>query len=167
MVRSIKQWCLNLVSGPWLVRRYFSASAMQRIEAAIRQSEARHSGQVCFVVEAGLDPYSLLKGVSPRERALALFSSLRIWDTEANNGVLIYLLLADHDVEIVADRGISRHVAPEVWTAICHEMEQQFRQQAFEHGILLGVEQASLLLQQHFPAGPSEANELPDRPHVL
>lgn len=157
----------HVFSGPWLLRRYFPAAAMRNIEAAIRQSEAGHSGEVRFVVEPALHPLEILRGEKPRERALEIFARLGVWDTEHNNGVLIYLLLADHDVEIVADRSIHGHVGAQGWEAICQEMEAAFRQGSFEGGVTQGIVRIGALLQQHFPAAAANANELPDTPIVL
>lgn len=167
MTGSIKRFFLHLFSGPWLVRRHFSASAMSSIEKAIEQSERSHSGQICFVVEAGLHPYHVLTGLSPRTRALEVFSGMRVWDTEQNNGVLIYLLMADHDVEIVADRGINQRVQAGIWEQICHDMEQQFAGDRFEAGVLYGVERISQLLLQHFPPIQNNENELPNQPILI
>lgn len=167
MIRGIKRFLVHLISGPWLVRQHFSAGAMINIKEAIRRSERSHSGQICFVVEAGLHPSQVLTGVTPRTRALEVFSAMRVWDTERNSGVLIYLLMADHDVEIVADRGFNRNISVESWIGICHEMEQQFAGGRFEAGVLHGVERISQLLQQHFPADQNNENELPDQPVVI
>lgn len=167
MISKLKRFFLHLFSGPWLVRRYFSGNAMRRIEAAIAASERLHCGQIRFVVEAGLHPYSLLRGLPPKSRALEIFSMLGIWDTAQNNGVLIYLLLADHDVEIIADRGINQCVTVETWESICHEMEQLFAQGKLEDGVLHGVEQIAQLLIRYFPAQHENENELPDQPLVL
>lgn len=167
MISRLKRFFLHLFSGPWLVRRYFSDSAMRRIEAAIETGERLHSGQICFVVEAGLHPYSLIKGLLPKTRALEVFSALGVWDTAQNNGVLIYLLLADHDVEIVADRGINQMITAQVWESICHDMETLFAQGRFEEGVLHGVEQIARLLAKHFPARQENENELPNQPVVL
>jgi uncharacterized membrane protein len=167
MISSLKRFLRHLFSGPWLVRRYFSTTAMHNIEAAIERSERQHSGQIRFAVESGLHPYSLIKGLLPRARALEVFSSLAVWDTAQNNGVLIYLLLADHDVEIIVDRGIHQYVNGHVWESICHEMELLFAQDQFEAGVLYGVEQIGQLLAQHFSASQANENELPNRPVVL
>lgn len=167
MLASIKRFFIHLFSSPWLVKRYFGEKSMANIEKAIRESERQHSGQICFVVEAGLHPYQVLTGVAPRERALDVFSGSRVWDTAQNNGVLIYLLLADHDVEIVADRGIHHQVTAGTWESICHEMEEQFAKGSFESGVLYGVDQISKLLTQQFPANGHQENELPDRPVVI
>jgi uncharacterized membrane protein len=105
--------------------------------------------------------------VSPRARAVAVFSQLRVWDTEQNSGVLIYLLLADRDVEIVADRGIHRRVGEATWEAVCKRMEGHFRSGRFEEGVIAGISEVSALLRSHFPAGPGDVDELPDKPVVL
>ncbi|HKB83789.1 MAG TPA: TPM domain-containing protein, partial [Burkholderiales bacterium] len=131
------------------------------------QSEARHGGQIRFAVEHALDTTSLLRGLTARERALDVFSALKVWDTEHNNGVLIYLLLADRNVEIIADRGIHGRVGSDGWEGICREMESAFREKNFEQGVLRGIERVSGLLKSHFPGGRRGPNELPDKPVVL
>ncbi|HYG13793.1 MAG TPA: TPM domain-containing protein [Methylophilaceae bacterium] len=165
--RSIRRFLRHVCSGPWLVRRHFPASAMRNIEAAVARSEAGHSGEIRFVVEAALHPFDLLRGVTPRQRAIELFARLGIWDTQHNNGVLIYLLLADHDVEIVADRGVDHEVGTQGWQAICLEMEAAFRQGCFENGVITGIARISDLLRQQFPTDVANDNELPDAPLVL
>lgn len=166
-MRRLTRFFKHLLSAPWQVHGYFSRAALVRIETAIRDSERLHSGQLRFAVEVGLHPYSLWQGKTPRQRALELFARLGVWDTAQNNGVLIYLLLADHDVEIVADRGIHAHVGNAGWEAICHEMETMFRRGEFEAGVLLGIERISTLLQQHFPPREDHPNELSDAPILL
>jgi hypothetical protein len=163
----IKRFLKHLFSSPWRARRYFPNTAMRNIEAAIRQSECTHTGEIRFVVEAGLHPMDLIMGKTPRQRALELFARLGIWDTADNNGILIYLLLADRDVEIVADRGVHGHVGTGGWEAICHEMEAAFRQGQFELGVLVGIQQIGKVLQKHFPATAVNNNELPDAPLVI
>src|SRR3990172_9484861 len=117
----------HLFAPDWLVYRAFPRAALKRIEAAIGQSEAAHRGELRFAVEPGLDLLPVLRGLTPRQRALDVFSRLRVWDTEENSGVLIYVQLADRDIEIVADRGISAKVGQAQWDAICHRMEEAFR----------------------------------------
>jgi len=156
----------HLITPPWLARRRFPERALDAIEAAIRACEAEHAGEVCFAVEAALGPGELWRGVTARERAVEAFSELRVWDTAANNGVLIFVLLADHDVEIVADRGAAAAVAPEAWEAACHAMEEHFRAGRFEEGSVAGVRAVGALLAQHFPAEAGDRNELRDRPRV-
>ena len=157
----------HLMSPHWRVRRSLAPVALVRIERAIAQSETRHGGQIRFAVEHALDTVSLLRGLSARERALDVFSALKVWDTEHDNGVLIYLLLADRNVEIIADRGIHGRVGAEGWETICREMERAFSEGSFEQGLLSGIERVSSLLESHFPRARRGPDELPDRPVVL
>lgn len=145
----------------------FPAATLGAVEQAIRQGEQSHGGQVRFVVEASLDGAPLWQGHSARERAVELFSQLRIWDTEHNSGVLLYVLMADRAVEIVADRGIHACCGSHAWARICRNMETQFASGKFEAGALEGIAAVSHLLMRHFPRSPGGANELPDRPIVL
>jgi uncharacterized membrane protein len=140
---------------------------MMNIETAIQSSETSHTGELRFAVEAGLDIHELWHGITPRQRAIEVFSQLRIWDTEHNCGVLIYLLLADRRVEIVADRGIHAKVGDEQWQSICREMEKHLRAGDFEQGVMQGITAISSLLQQHFPEQGAHANELSNSPVVL
>ncbi len=149
------------------VGRAFPATALERITAAIAASERRHSGELRFVVEAALAPLQAWRGLSARERAIELFSELRIWDTEHNNGVLIYLLLAEQNVEILADRGAASRIPPACWEEVCKAMETAFREGRFEPGVLEGLQRISSLLEEHFPAQAGNPNELPDRPLLL
>jgi uncharacterized membrane protein len=145
------------------MRRAFGAPAIARIEAAIAHGERRHRGQVRFVAEASLPLPRVLKRLPPRERALEIFGQLRIWDTEENCGVLVYLLLADRDVEIVADRGIHSKVGDAGWEAVCRRMETAFRARRFADGVEAGVAEINALLAQHYPReGGAGPNELPD-----
>jgi len=155
----------HLVTPARRAQRVFDAGALDAIEAAIAASERKHGGQIRFAVEAALDAGPLLHGQGARERALEVFAQLRVWDTEHNNGVLIYLLLADHDVEIIADRGIHARVGAPAWERICQAMETEFRAGRFAPGVLGGIEAVGSLLAQHFPAAGD--NELCDRPVLL
>jgi uncharacterized membrane protein len=153
---------------PWLVRRAFPLPARRRIEVAIADSEVRHGAEIRFAVEACLDWSRLVRGVSARERALEVFSELRVWDTQANTGVLIYLLLADRDVEIIADRGLNERVTPAQWEAICQDMETRFRADDPAGGVLRGIDAISRLLARQLPpSAPENRNELSDRPVLL
>ncbi len=149
------------------LRTRFPHETLIAIEQEIATSETLHSGELRFAIETALDLPPLLYGLRSRQRALDVFSLLRVWDTELNSGVLIYLLLADHKVEIVADRGIAAKVEQSEWETICHEMEQAFRGGDFKAGSLLGVQRISALLARHFPAGERNPNELPNRPFIL
>jgi len=148
-------------------RRKFSPSALKRIEDAIAAGERQHQGQVRFAVEASLPLAQIVQGLEPRARALEMFGRLGVWDTEHNNGVLIYVLLADKDVEIVADRGVNRKVTQETWQVICRVMESAFREGRFEEGALDGIAAVNELLAQHFPRSDAGPNELSDQPIVL
>ena len=154
------------------VRRVLSAEALRRIEARVVASEARHSGEIRVCVEASLPLAALRADMSVRERAVALFGELRVWDTEHNNGVLIYLLVAEHAIEIVADRGLTRHVDAAGWQQILTPMQVAFRASEFEAGLHTAIDAIDALLQTHFARDPGapdapNPNELPDRPWVL
>src|SRR6202161_1945692 len=157
----------HLIEHHWRVRRVFPQQALDLIEQAIKAGEATHSGQVRFVVEGALDGKPLFSGQSARERALDIFSHLRIWDTAHNNGVLIYLLLADRDVEIVADRGIDAKVGAAGWQKICAGMETDFRSGNFGSGAIRGIEGVARQLARFYPAQGKGPNELPDAPVVI
>lgn len=164
---NLKRVMRHLSIGRASVRRVFPLRAMNEIENAIRSTEARHAGQIRFAVEASLELAPLLAGQTAKLRAVEVFSTLRVWDTEHNNGVLIYLLLADRDVEIVADRGIHVRLGREVWEAICQEMEAAFSAGHFEAGVLSGIHAVGEHLTRHFPARSGKPNEMPDSPVVL
>jgi uncharacterized membrane protein len=157
----------HLLEHHWRARAVFTPKVLASIEAATKAGEATHSGQVRFVVEGALDGKPLFRNQDARERALDIFSRLRIWDTAHNNGVLIYLLLADRNVEIVADRGIDARVGPEGWENICRAMEADFRAAKFEAGVIGGIEAVSRELAKYFPPNGPHPNELPDKPVVI
>ena len=164
---NIKRIARHLLVTDGQVSRAFGRSTLNKIEAAIKASEAGHVGEIRFAVEGGLDGAPLFKGQSARERAIELFSQLRVWDTQQNTGVLIYLLLADRAVEIVADRGIHAKVDSQEWSKVCRQMETAFRQSNFEGGVVSGVQAVTRHLKQHFPSDSRDRNELPDKPVVL
>ncbi len=150
-------------------RRLFPADSMQRIAAAIAAGERGHHGEVMFAVEADLPLRAVAGGMQARDAAELAFARLRTWDTEANNGVLIYLLLADHRIEIVADRGLRGRVDASQWRAICAEMEQRLYTGEAELAVTAAVDAVSALLARHFPRDgdmPDE-DELPNQPVIL
>ena len=149
------------------VRRAFPAAVMERIEAAVADGERTHAAEIRLAVEASLPPVRVLAGLPTRDRALEVFGVLRVWDTEDNNGVLIYLLLADRRFEIVADRGIHRHVGNEGWEAIARQMEAIFAERRYVDAVEHGVRAINALLATHFPGGGRDPNELPNRPVLL
>lgn len=176
-LRIIKQ----LWYGPRHMHRLFPERALQQITEAIAASESRHLGEIRFAVESSLPLASLWRGDSARDRAIEVFSDLRVWDTENNTGILIYLLLADHDVEIVADRGIHAKVGEAGWQNLVAEMEKAFRAGQFASGVVSGIQALGDLLAMHFPAtgdaaganqdpnsnANSNPNEQSDRPVLL
>ena len=157
------------------VQRALPKEALDRLEHRVAASEQRHHGQIRLCIEAGLPLSYLWRGASARERAVTVFSKLRVWDTAHNNGVLIYLLLADHAIEIVADRGIDAHVNAETWAAMTQRMSAAFRERRFEDGLAQAIDEVSGLLVERFPRAADEVdavdgidrNELPDAPVVL
>ena len=157
----------HLLSDQWSVRRAFPPAVMRAIRDKIGEQEKRHGGELRFAVEASLPLAQLWRGEDARSRALELFGQLRVWDTEHNSGVLIYLLLADKRVEIVADRGIDSKVGNAAWAAICGEMQRAFADGRFEQGVSIGVAAISDLLAKHDPLTETDSNELPNEPVVL
>ena len=163
----IKRIVKHLLVTDGQVGRAFPRSTLHKIEQAIKDSETTHVGEIRFAVEGALDGAPLFNGQSARNRAIDLFSQLRVWDTQHNTGVLIYLLLADRAVEIVADRGIHAKVDSQEWSKVCRQMEAAFRQSNYEAGVVSGVQAVTQHLVKHFPADRRNANELPDKPVVL
>lgn len=163
----VLRWLRHVFAGEWSVRRAFPPSAMAAIEASITQQEQRHDGEICFVVEAGLPLSDLWAGLSSKARALELFGRFGVWDTEQNAGVLVYVLLADRHVEIVADRGIHRRVGTIAWETICGAMQREFAAGRYLEGAVLGVGSISDLLAVHFPPQDENPDELPNRPIVI
>lgn len=157
----------HLCFPPWKLRQALPQSTLETLTRAIGQSERGHSGEIHFAVENALHWRQLRRGLTARERAIEVFSQLRVWDTEHNNGVLIYLLLADRAVEIVADRSVSRMLSPAEWARICQQMEARFRQEDFEAGILIGVAEVGRHLTQHFSGEDHDGNELPNAPTLI
>jgi uncharacterized membrane protein len=157
----------HLLEHRWRERKIFPPKVLAAVELAIKAGEATHAGQIRFVVEGALDGAPLFRDQPARERALDIFAQLRIWDTAHNNGVLIYLLLADRQVEIVADRGIDAKVGAAGWAKICADMEIDFKAGNFESGVIRGIEAVSRQLAIYFPKHGDGVNELPDTPVVM
>lgn len=157
----------HLFATRWATRRRFPADVRARIETAVAAAERSHAGEIRFAIETAFDLPELWAGVTPRERAVQVFGRLGVWDTAANNGVLIYLLMADHDVEIVADRAIAARVAQADWEAVCREMEREFAAGRFAEGAETGVAGVARLLARHFPREGGDRNEQPDAPVIL
>jgi uncharacterized membrane protein len=164
---NIKRWFIHACMPPWRWRMAFSAAVLKDIEAAVHQSEFLHRGELRFAVENALAPASVWRGMSARQRATEVFSNLGVWDTEENSGVLIYLLLADREVHIVADRGIAKRVPQFEWDAIAQTMQKAFHQGDFRSGSLEGIERISKILATHFPTSDINPDELSNKPVIV
>jgi uncharacterized membrane protein len=164
---SLARWLRHMFTTRWSTRRHFPPAVRDAIEAAIGECEARHGGEIRFVVETAFDFPELWRNLSTRQRALQLFGQFGVWDTAHNNGVLIYVLMADHAVEIVADRGIAAHVPAQEWQAVCHQMEHHYREGRFKDGSIVGILGVGALLGRHFPGKAASDNELPNQPVLL
>ncbi len=166
MVNS-KRWLRHALMPPWCWRVSFPKAVLAEIENAVQLSELQHRGELRFAVENTLAPGKVWRGMSARQRAIEVFSHLRVWDTEENSGVLIYLLLADREVHIVADRGIIKLVSQAEWDAIAEAMQKQFKQGDFLHGSMQGIERITQLLAAYFPPGTRNLNELANKPVIV
>lgn len=164
---NVKRFLRHLVTDRWVARGVFPDRTLTAIEVSITHQETRHDGEIRFAVEAALPFGALLAGMTPRERAIELFSTLRVWDTKQNAGVLVYVLIADKGVEIVADRGIHARVGETAWEAICGAMQREFAEGRFEAGSIVAVRAISDLLATHFPPRTDNPDELPNRPVIL
>jgi len=164
----IKRWLVHTFIPPWRWRLAFPASVLKDIENAIKQSEKQHRGELRFAIENALSPGRVWHDQSARERAAEVFSNLRVWDTEENSGILVYVLLADREVQIITDRGIARMVPQLEWDAIATTMKSAFSQGDFLRGSLAGIERLTQLLASHFPPGVNgNPNELADKPVIV
>jgi uncharacterized membrane protein len=161
----LTRWLRHVFAAP--ASRRFPADRLERIAAEIAAGERLHDGEVVFAVESGLPFGALRTGIDPRERAHEVFARLRVWDTAANNGVLLYLLLADHAIEIVADRGLHDRVTEAEWADACRAVETGLREGALEEAVTAGIGRISALLARHFPATGRGRDELHDRPALL
>jgi uncharacterized membrane protein YgcG len=162
-MNALTRWARHLWLDASDARKLLTKDGLQRLEQSVRDSEARHMGELRVCVEAGLDASALWHGVSSKERAVALFSQLRVWDTEHNNGVLIYLLVADRRIEILADRGLHSRTGPEVWQGITSQLSTALQAGCYEDGLSHAIQTVGAQLRQHFPATSElNSNELPD-----
>ncbi len=161
----------HAAASHWRTRMLFPKATLDAIEQAVARAERTHAGEIRFAVETSLAPLHILNETTARARALEVFARLRVWDTEHNNGVLIYVQLADRGVEIVADRGFRGTVGAAEWETVCRLMEEHFKAGRFEAGSVAGVDAVAALLARHFPAGHGQPlsmhNQLPDRPTLL
>lgn len=164
---TMQRFIRHLLLPAWLLRRRFPPALLAEIESAVVAVERRHAGEIRFVVEHALELGDLVARLTPRERALQLFGLARVWDTEANNGVLVYVLYAEHAVEIVADRGLARRVPQADWDALCRLVEAHFRAGRFREGSLAAIDGVGNLLARYFPHAPADPDELPNQPLLL
>ena len=164
---SPRRFLRHLFFTRWATRRLFTPRVLADVETAIRETEALHAGEIRFAVETALDLAELIQDVAPRQRAMQVFGQLGVWDTAQNNGVLIYLLLADRRVEIIADRGIAARISQSEWEGVCRDMERHLREGRFAEGSVAGVRGVGHLLSRHFPGRHGGSNELPNQPILL
>jgi hypothetical protein len=157
----------HLTTTRWRTRRCFPRGVRDDIERAVMECESRHGGEIRFVVETAFDIPELWHDLPARRRALQLFGQLGVWDTEHNNGVLIYVLVADRVVEIIADRGIAARVAPAEWAAVCRQMEHHYREGRFRDGSVVGILGVGAILGRHFPGKPPGEEAAPSQPVLL
>lgn len=157
----------HIFTTRWSTRAHFPRPVRDAIEKAIGECEHRHGGEIRFVVETAFDVPELWRDLAPRTRALQIFGQFGVWDTAHNNGVLIYVLIADHDVEIIADRGIAQHISAAEWATVCRQMEAHYQAGRFREGSIAGVEGVGALLGRHFPGRRHSDNELPNQPVLL
>lgn len=167
-MQRMKRLLRHGLSSDWQRRRLFGSDVLTAIEQATKVCESRHAGEIRFAVETALPFRALWQGQSARERAIEIFAREHVWDTEHNNGVLIYVLIAERDVEIIADRGVGNaRVAQAAWEHCCQIMEEHFRQGAFQAGAIAGIEAVADVLHRHPPTQTDAGNELPDHPILL
>jgi|SRR5882757_88529 len=161
----------HISAAHWRTRMLFPKATLDAIEQAVARAERTHAGEIRFAIETSLAPLHVINEMSPRARALEVFAHLKVWDTEYNNGVLIYVQLADRDVEIVADRGFQGRVTQSEWEAVCRLMEEHFRAGRYQAGAIAGVDAVGTLLARHYPSQADQLapghNQLPDRPTLL
>jgi uncharacterized membrane protein len=163
----VRRWLQNLTTTHLALRRHFPPATLSAIDAAIAASERDHKAEIRCAIETALPLGALLRGVGSAARAAEVFAALGVWDTEDNNGVLVYVLLAERQIEIVADRGFAGRVLPAEWEDICQALEAAFRAGNYEGGTLAALERIGALAGRHFPADGSDRNELPDRTVLL
>lgn len=152
-------------------KRAFPSATLAAIQTIITAGEDKHRAEIRLIVEPSLDLAAIMGGMTSRERAGELFTDYRIWDTEENCGVLIYINLADHQVEIIADRGIARLVPADHWHAVCKTMTDGFAQGLYHDSVVNGLQQLNAILKKYFPEGEStqspQSNQLSNQPILL
>lgn len=163
MVKTFKRFVKHLLHPSWRLQFYFSKEDLSSIEKAVEASEAKHSGEIRVCIESALPLHRVILGNAPKKRAIEVFSDLHVWDTENNNGILIYLLLADHDFEILVDRGLKAYASKETLETIANQMEHEFKKGQFLAGVLKGIEELTQICATHYPDKPKNKNELSNK----
>jgi uncharacterized membrane protein len=163
----VKRYWQNLTTTAFALRRAFPPPVLEDIEAAIRESELRHGGELQFAIECALGFSALWRGRTSREQAIRAFADLRVWDTRNNNGVLIYVLLAGHAIEIVTDRGYQGRVTEGEWRGICIEMQREFAAGRFREGALAAIDAVTTIIAAEYPRSTGDVDERPNRPVIL
>jgi len=163
----LRRWWQNLTTSHWSLRRCFPPATLAAIDAAIAASEKQHRAEIRCAVETALSAGELFRGLGSAERAAEVFASLRVWDTAENNGILLYVLLAERKIEIVADRGFAAHVPETTWQEICAGMAAEFAAGRYEQGTLDALDKISDIARRCYPAQGDDTNELPDRTVLL
>lgn len=168
---TIKRIIRHTLTPGWVTRRIFDYNAMEQIETAIAEAELGHSGEICFAIESGLSTREVWVGKTPRQRAMEVFCALHVWDTELNNGVLLYLEMADKDVEVIADRRAAKRISNKDWKAVCDVVENAAKNDKHVDGVIKAINQIGQLLRQQFPITDSQQstdkNELSNKPTIL
>lgn len=158
---------LNLFAGWFRLPRWFPTATMRGIRDVIAEGELHHAGELCLAIESRYSPWAVFAGLQPRQRAERVFSLLRVWDTQDNSGVLLYLQLAERRVELIADRGIASRVDAAEWQAICNRFAADMHELDPAQAVLACLGRINDLLVRHFPASRDNLRELPDDPVVL
>jgi uncharacterized membrane protein len=163
---AMKRLAKHLTTGTWHIRRAISASGRRELAQSVESAERGTSAEIVVVIEAALDWRAVTRGHSARHRALEVFSRERVWDTEHNNGILLYLLVADRDAELVADRGFNDKVHPEEWQEVCRMLERESKSTDLSGGLTKALEAIGSIARRIFPAATSP-NELGDTIRII
>lgn len=167
MKKTLPRIGAHLLTTRFAGRRAFPAATLQAIQDTIASGETQHRAEIRVIIETALSTAAVLRGVPTRARARELFAHYQVWDTEENCGILLYVNLADHKVEIIADRTVARLLTAQEWQAVCATMTRGFAQGEFHDSAVAALRQLNMLLQERFPAHGTHSNQLPDRPLVL
>lgn len=164
---SFKRWWQHALYMPWRTERYFSSTDLDQLEQAVLFAEAGHPGEIVVVIEGSL-PFNQAYYLDTRARAVELFSTLKVWDTQYNSGMLLYVNICAQQVELLADRGIYQFVTSEHWQTICDQVLAEFKQEHYVQGVLTGIERIGQTLQSFYTVKVQEmGNERANRPILI